>query len=120
MLAGHGLKDAPESGHAWFGGVLFARQDFDAKAETQVGDKITVIIVAGASAFLRVVADLCAFLVAVERLHGVVDVKDPRQEEDGRDGLAVLLFQPRQGGGFVHFFEGTAHHIFADNVAHAQ
>ena len=37
---GHGLEDTPESGHSEFGGVLFAGQHFDAKAEPQVGDEI--------------------------------------------------------------------------------
>ena len=69
---------------------------------------------------MGVAADLRTLLVAVERLHRVVDIKNPRQEEDRRDGLAVLLFQPCQGGGFVHFFEGPAHYILADSVPHAQ
>ena len=60
--------------------MLLAGQHFDAKAEPQVCDKIAVIVVAGASRFMRGIADLRAFLVAVERLHGVINIKDPREE----------------------------------------
>ena len=39
----------------------------------------------------------------LERFHCIVDIKDPREEEDGRNGLTVLLFQLCKGGCFVHF-----------------
>jgi len=51
------------------GGVLLAREDFGTKAEPQVGHEVAVIDVAGASGFMRVVADLGSLLLAVEGLY---------------------------------------------------
>lgn len=58
--------------------------------------------------------------MAVKRLHGIVDVENPRQKKDRCDGFAILLFQPLKRSAFIHFFEGSAHDIFADCFTHAQ
>ena len=67
MGPGHGLKDTPESKHSQFCGVRFAGQHCDAGAEPQIGGEIAAIVVAGAFGFMRIRANLRAFLAAVER-----------------------------------------------------
>jgi hypothetical protein len=97
MRAGHGVLDASQPGQAKFGGALFAWQQFDAQTETQVGDEIAVIVVAGSAGLMRVIANFRAFLMSVEGLNGIINIAGPREEQNGSDGGTVLLLHPGKG-----------------------
>jgi hypothetical protein len=118
-LAGELFEGLPESGQAFGGGVFVARAHFDAEADAQVGDEVTVIDVAGAAGFLRVVTDFRPLLVAVEGLDGDVDVEDPRQGERGGDAAEDLGGEPVESGGFLDAPNAEAHGILTDGSAHA-
>ncbi len=75
---------------------------------------------ARAARLLRVVADLRALLVAVERLDGHVDVEDPRLAQDRLDARAQLAREPLQSGAFVDALHRAAHHVLADDVGHPE
>ena len=61
-------------------GVLFSPADLHAQAQPRVGHEVAVVGVARAAGLVRVVPDLRALLVAVERLDGRVDVQNARRE----------------------------------------
>jgi hypothetical protein len=65
------------------------------------------------------VTNLRPFLMAIKRLHGVINIDDPREKMDGGDGGAVLLIKAYQGGGFVQFLS-AAHHLLTDGAPHPQ
>jgi hypothetical protein len=98
--------------------VFVAGTHFDAEADAQVGNEVAVIDVAGATGFLRVVADLGSLLVAVEGLDGDVDVEDPRQAEYGRDAAKDLSGEPVEASVFFDAGHGQTHSILADRATH--
>jgi hypothetical protein len=100
--------------------VFVAGADFNAEAEAQVGDEVAMVNVAGATWFLRVVADLGALLVAVEGLDGDVDVEDPRQAEGGGNAAEDLAGDPVETGFFIDTADAEPHGIFTDSAFHAQ
>ena len=69
---------------------------------------------------MRVVPDLRALLVAVERLDGHINVQHPRLAEQRLDARAQLARQPAQTLGFIDALERPAHHVLAHHVGHAQ
>jgi hypothetical protein len=69
------VEQAPEPGQAFFGCAALARSDFYAQAQADVGDKVAVVVVRGASGLLGIIAQLCALLLAsVEGFDGIIDV----------------------------------------------
>jgi len=97
--------------------------------------------VAGATGFLRVVADFGTLLVAVEGLDGNVDVENarrsapsytakrtphgrqsgnPRQTEGGGDATEDLAGDPVEAGLFINATDAGTHRIFTDRAFHAQ
>lgn len=100
--------------------MFVAGAHFDAEADAQVGDEITVIDVAGAARLLRVVADFGSLLVALERLDGDVDIKDPRQAECGGDAAENLVREPVETDGFIDAGHGQTHGVFTNSAAHTQ
>ena len=58
--------------------------------------------------------------MAVETLHCRVQIKDPWQTQGWADGVDDVALHPAQTAGFIHALEGCAHHIFADDLVHAE
>ena len=100
--------------------MRFARQHIHTETDAQVRDEVTVIDMTRASRLMRVVADLRSFLVAVETLHGGVDVEDPWQDQSRADAREDVAAHPLQAPRFVHAFESAAHHVLADDALHAE
>ena len=118
MGAGEGGEEFPKAGESVFCGGVFSGADFDAEAHACVSHEVAVVGVAGASGFMRVVADLCALLVAVEGLHGTVEIEDVGDAEDGFYAVAHFFGQPVEAGSFVDAFHRAAHDLFADGAGH--
>jgi len=141
LVAGEFSQGLPESGQSFGCGAFVAGADFDAGAEAQVGDKVAVVNVAGATGFLGVVADLGTLLVAAEGLDGNVDVENarrsapsytakrtphgrqsgnPRQNEAGGDAAGDLAGDPVEAGLFINASDAGTHGIFTDSAFHAK
>ena len=80
----------PQAGLAFGSGMLVAGTHFHAKADPEVGHKITVINMAGASRFLGIIANFRPLLAAIKRFHCDVDIQNPRQPQGGSDGIENL------------------------------
>ena len=100
--------------------MLISGRNFDIEHQPQRGDKIRVKCVARASRFMRVVAERCAFLVAVDGLDGGVDVEDPRQSQSGFPRRTEMLSLPRGDGIFIRTEECSTHAVLAANGGHPE
>ena len=118
-MAGEFFEGLPEARQAFGGRVFVAGTHFDTETDTQVGDEVAVIDVAGTTGFYGVVADLGSLLVAVEGFDGDVDVEDPRQAERRGDAAEYLVGEPVEAGGFINAAHGEAHGVLADGATHA-
>ena len=114
------VEPLPKSGQAVLGRVVFAAADFHPQAHPRVGHKVAGVAMARASGLLRIVAELRALLVAVERLDGAVDVQDPWHAEHRLNARPQLPGQPRQPGALGDAFHRAAHHVLAHRARHAQ
>jgi hypothetical protein len=72
------VNQLPQTGHAILAGMFFSRPHLHVQAQPQPPDPVGVIGVAGASRFVRIVAHLCALLMAVDGLDRGVDIQYPR------------------------------------------
>ncbi len=113
------MRQSP--GCPWPAACCLPGRGFGTKAEPQVGHEVAVIDVAGASGFMRVVADLGSLLLAVEGLYCAVDVEDPRQREHGLEAQALVFGKPVEGRLLINdVIERMAHDIIADDLSDAQ
>ena len=120
MRARQRIEQRPQPGQPVPRGVLFSSARLHAQAQPRVGHEVAVIRVARPPRLLRVVPDLRALLVAIERLDGHVDVQHPRLAEHRFDARAQLACQPAQTLGFLNALERPAHHVLAHHARHAQ
>ena len=70
--------------------------------------------------FARIVADHCAFLMTVERLHRSIDIENPRLVEQRPDAIIEMPLQPLQARAFVDLRQRPPQRIFADHFVHAE
>jgi len=114
------VEQRPQAGQPVPRGVFFSSAHLDAQAQPHAGHEVAVVAMAGAPGLVRVVADLRALLVAVERLDRAINVEHPRHAQHRLDARAQFAREPRETGAFVHALHRPPHHIFADGAAHAQ
>ena len=88
----------PQAGLVFGSGMFVAGTHFHAKADLEVGHKITVINMAGTSWLLGIMANFRPLLAAVKRFHGDVDIQNPRQPQGAGDGIEDLRGEPVQPG----------------------
>src|ERR1700745_4207635 len=74
--------------------VLVARLNIDLQHQSQIGQHVAVVGMRGPPRLLRVVADHRSFLMAVERFHRRVDIKNPRFAQQRPRAIVELLLQP--------------------------
>ena len=100
------VQYAHQAGARFACAVLFARGDNNVEHQAQVAHPVGVQRVTGPARLVGVVADLSAFLLAVQRLDGGVDVQNPRgvqcglhacQELGHKPGFTLLGAHPGQG-----------------------
>ena len=75
--------------------MLVAGRDLHRQHQAQIGEQVAVIAVRRPPRFVRVVAHHGAFLMAVERLHGGVDIENPWLTEKRPRAIIEMLLQPR-------------------------
>src|SRR5437899_12710118 len=78
--------------------VLVARLNLDLQHQPQISQHVAVIGVRGPPRLLRVVADHRSFLMAVERFHRRVDIKNPGLAQQRPRAIVELLLQPGPPG----------------------
>ena len=71
------IQQRPQSVRGVRDVILVARQNIDAQHQAQAGQHVGVVGVRWPAGFGRIVADLGAFLMPVERLHRAVHVQHP-------------------------------------------
>ncbi len=101
-------------------GVLLARAEHRVEHQAQVADPEGVQHVAGAARLVRVVADLGAFLAAVQRLDRGVQVQHPRPVQRCAHAGHQRTAHPRLAGRRQHRRQRAAHRVFADHATQAQ
>jgi len=99
------------------GGSLVAGLHLDVQTQAQGGDPVGVVGVAGAAGFVRIVADARAFLPAVDRLDGDVDIEDPFCIQERMTCLVEVAAQPVLPRRCVDARQGAAPAILADDGA---
>ena len=103
------------------GNVIFvAGQHIDPQDQSPARQHVGVIGVRGTAGFVRIVADLGAFLMAVQGLHRTVHVEHPRLVQQRRSAVVQVVLQPGQPVRFADLGQATAHQILAANLAHAE
>src|SRR4051794_40123690 len=78
--------------------MLVARLNLDLQHQPQIGQHVAVIGMRGPPRFLRVVADYRTFLMAVERFHRRVDIKNPGFAQQRPSAIVELFLQPGSPG----------------------
>ena len=73
---------------------------------------------AGASGFVRVVADLRALLMAIEWFDSRIDVEDPGQLKSWGNTIEDFGLQPLESGLFRNAFHGSPHRALTHSVLH--
>lgn len=102
------------------GRVLFARAHFHIKHQPQPAHEEGVIGVAGPARLAGIVAELGAFLVAVDGLDRHVEIQHPRQPQRGEPRLAQRAGLPGGAGVRVRVGESAPHTVLAAHPRHAQ
>ncbi len=92
----------------------------DIQTQAQARDPISVVGMAGASRFMRVVANLGTFLTAKDRLHRCVDIEHPRLAEQTLPSGAQVLALPAARSDLIDFLEVAPGAVLTDDLAHAQ
>jgi hypothetical protein len=75
---------------------------------------------AGASGFMRVVADLGPILAAKDRLHRCVNIQHPRLAEQTLPSRAQVIALPAARSDLIELLEVAPRAILTDDLAHAQ
>lgn len=74
--------------------MLFARRNANAQDNTQRTNQIRVVIVGGTARFLRVISNLRALLMPINRFNRVVDIQDVGFVQQGFIYGAFLFRKP--------------------------
>ena len=102
------------------GGVLLAGLHLDRQHQAQLGHHVGVVGMRRPPRLVRVVAELRALLMAVERLDGRVHVQDPRLAQQRPHAVVQMPLQPRQSRRLVHRLQRPPHRVLAHHLAHPQ
>ena len=70
--------------------------------------------------FVRIIADLGAFLMPVQRLDRAVHVEHPWLAQQRRGGVIQVVLQPGQALHFVDLLQVAAYRLLADHLVHAE
>ena len=102
-------------------GDLFARTHLHIQLQTQSRDPVSVVGMTGARGFMRVVADLCTFLMPENRLHCGVDIQHSWfVEQEALPSLSQMLALPLACFHLIELLEIAAGTVFTDDFVHAK
>src|SRR5207253_3373141 len=100
--------------------MLVARLNLDLQHQPQIGQHVAVIGMRGPPRFLRVVADYRSFLMAVERFHRRVDIKDPGFAQQRPSAIVELFLQPGSPGFRLDLAQRPTDRVLADYLGHPE
>jgi hypothetical protein len=100
--------------------VLVTGLDLELQYQPQIGQHVAVISMRRPPRLLRVVTDHRSFLMAVERFHRRVDVKNPRFAQQRASAIVELLLQPGSPGFRRDLAQGPTHCVLADHLGHPE
>src|SRR5438477_6903107 len=98
--------------------MLVARLNLDLQHQPQIGQHVAVIGMRGPPRFLRVVADYGSFLMAVERFHRRVDIKNPGFAQQRPSAIVELFLQPGSPGFGLDLAQCPTDRVLADHLGH--
>ena len=120
QIARNPIEQRPQAWREMFGCVLVAGNNIDIEYQPCASHRVGMIAMARPPWLLGIVADDRPFLMAVERLHGRIDVEYPRLGEKRRRAIIKMPSQPNRALIFVDRREGAPHGVLANDLVHAE
>ena len=100
--------------------VLVARLNLDLQHQPQIGQHVAVIGMRGPPRLLRVVTDHRSFLMAVERFHRRVHIKNPGFAQQRASAIVELFLQPGSPGFRLDLAQCPTDRVLADHLGHPE
>src|ERR1019366_6576221 len=115
------IEQRPQAGRKMLGRVLVAAgHNIDIEDKPRARHRIGMIGMARTPWLLGIVANNRAFLMAIKRLHGRIDVEYPRLGKERRRAVIKVPPQPHRALILADRREGAAHGILAHDLVHPE
>ena len=114
QIARNPIEQRPKAWREMFGCMLVAGNNIDIEYQPCASHRVGMIAMARPPWLLGIVADDRPFLMAVERLHGRIDVEYPRLGEKRRRAIIEMPSQPNRALIFGDRREGAPHGVLVN------